>query len=124
MSVKNRASSKLFTPLPLADGTVTLKHRMYIFLISNPLFLPFEVYGEGFEIDIDCSVMAPLTRLRSPNHVPTDLVGEYYEQRASDGGLLISEGTLISPMVCQTLRLRVYTHTIGGWLSQCPWNLD
>lgn len=43
--------------------------------------------------------MAPLTRQRSPNHVPTELVGEYYEQRASDGGLLISEGTLISPMV-------------------------
>src|SRR5436190_19556337 len=43
--------------------------------------------------------MAPLTRRRSPNHIPTDLVGEYYEQRASDGGLLIAEATLISPMV-------------------------
>jgi 2,4-dienoyl-CoA reductase-like NADH-dependent reductase (Old Yellow Enzyme family) len=47
-------------------------------------------------------VMAPLTRQRSPRHVPTDLVGEYYEQRASDGGLVVTEGTLISPMVLPT----------------------
>jgi len=72
MSVVRREKSKLFTPLALADGTLTLKHRI---------------------------AMAPLTRKRSPNHVPTELVGQYYEQRASDGGLLISEGTLISPMV-------------------------
>lgn len=51
--------------------------------------------------------MAPLTRQRSPGHVPTDLVGEYYEQRASDGGLLISEGTLISPMV-RSLNILTY----------------
>jgi len=44
------------------------------------------------------SVMAPLTRQRSPNFVPTDMVAQYYEQRASNGGLLISEGTLISRM--------------------------
>jgi len=72
MSVVRREKSKLFTPLALADGTLTLKHRI---------------------------AMAPLTRKRSPNHVPTEMVGQYYEQRASDGGLLISEGTLISPMV-------------------------
>lgn len=40
-------------------------------------------------------VMAPLTRNRSPNAVPTDLVMEYYTQRAS-AGLIISEGTPIS----------------------------
>lgn len=69
-------------------------------LINNPLLPLYKFYGEQrVDSDIDCSVMAPLTRLRSPNHVPTDLVGEYYEQRASDGGLLITEGTLISPMV-------------------------
>jgi NADH:flavin oxidoreductase / NADH oxidase family len=42
-------------------------------------------------------VMAPLTRLRSsPGDVPGDLTAEYYEQRASDGGLIISEATTIS----------------------------
>lgn len=42
-------------------------------------------------------VMAPLTRFRSPNHVPTDLVAQYYKQRASSPGtLIISEATFIS----------------------------
>ncbi|MDP3228676.1 MAG: alkene reductase [Acidovorax sp.] len=39
--------------------------------------------------------MAPLTRNRSPNAVPTDLVATYYTQRAS-AGLLISEATAIT----------------------------
>ncbi|WP_394788131.1 alkene reductase [Rhodoferax sp.] len=40
-------------------------------------------------------VMAPLTRNRSPNAIPTPLVAEYYAQRAS-AGLLITEATAIS----------------------------
>ena len=42
--------------------------------------------------------MAPLTRMRAeaPAHLPNDLMREYYAQRAS-AGLLISEGTQISP---------------------------
>ncbi|MGZ5179408.1 MAG: alkene reductase [Ramlibacter sp.] len=40
-------------------------------------------------------VMAPLTRNRAPNAVPTPLMAEYYAQRAS-AGLLISEATAIS----------------------------
>jgi N-ethylmaleimide reductase len=61
--------SALFTPLRL--GAIQLKHRV---------------------------VMAPLTRSRSiqPNSVPGDLMREYYSQRASDGGLVISEATNIS----------------------------
>src|ERR1700723_2711564 len=43
-------------------------------------------------------VMAPLTRSRSvqPDSVPGELMKEYYEQRASEGGLIISEATNIS----------------------------
>ncbi|MBV1777017.1 N-ethylmaleimide reductase [Burkholderiaceae bacterium DAT-1] len=43
-------------------------------------------------------MMAPLTRLRNtePGDQPTDLATEYYAQRAS-AGLLIAEGTHISP---------------------------
>eukprot|EP01038_Epipyxis_sp_PR26KG_P018020 gene18019-biopygen5289 len=37
--------------------------------------------------------MAPLTRNRSPEAIPTDLVATYYAQRAS-AGLIISEATL------------------------------
>ncbi|MBD3945635.1 N-ethylmaleimide reductase [Nocardioides ganghwensis] len=42
--------------------------------------------------------MAPLTRMRAtvPGDVPNDLMREYYVQRAS-AGLLISEGTQVSP---------------------------
>ncbi|KAI8331504.1 hypothetical protein BC941DRAFT_438562 [Chlamydoabsidia padenii] len=59
----------LFTPIKL--GQNVLKHRI---------------------------VLAPLTRFRSDKTgVPTDIVPEYYEQRATEGGLLITEATGISP---------------------------
>ncbi len=42
-------------------------------------------------------IMAPLTRLRgTPDHVPTPVMVDYYRQRAT-AGLIISEGTPISP---------------------------
>ncbi|CAN5599009.1 alkene reductase [soil metagenome] len=43
-------------------------------------------------------IMAPLTRSRSvqPDSVPGDLMKTYYEQRASEGGFIISEATNIS----------------------------
>ena len=41
-------------------------------------------------------VMAPLTRMRAPQNIPTDLMVEYYGQRAS-AGLIISEASPISP---------------------------
>src|ERR1700739_3006028 len=63
-------------------------------------------------------VMAPLTRMRSdPGDIPSDLMIEYYTQRASKGGLIISEATPVST--------RGYGHTgapgiysdsqISGW---------
>lgn len=63
-------ASALFTPLTL--GSVELSHRV---------------------------VMAPLTRLRSrqPGDVPHALNVEYYRQRGSAGGLIITEATDISP---------------------------
>jgi 2,4-dienoyl-CoA reductase-like NADH-dependent reductase (Old Yellow Enzyme family) len=43
-------------------------------------------------------IMSPLTRLRgTPDHLPTPIMAEYYRQRAS-AGLIISEGTPVSPM--------------------------
>jgi N-ethylmaleimide reductase len=43
-------------------------------------------------------VMAPLTRSRSEQlgDIPSDLMLEYYTQRASEGGLIISEATAVS----------------------------
>src|SRR5689334_17554536 len=43
-------------------------------------------------------VLAPLTRCRAAaGRVPTDLMAEYYEQRAS-AGLIVSEATAVTPM--------------------------
>ena len=43
-------------------------------------------------------IMAPLTRLRGTvDHLPTPLMADYYRQRAG-AGLIISEGTPVSPM--------------------------
>lgn len=41
--------------------------------------------------------MAPMTRLRAVNSIPTALMAEYYSQRAT-AGLLITECTMVSPM--------------------------
>src|SRR5476649_2523914 len=39
--------------------------------------------------------MAPMTRSRAPKQVPTDIMAEYYSQRAS-AGLIFTKGTQIS----------------------------
>jgi 2,4-dienoyl-CoA reductase-like NADH-dependent reductase (Old Yellow Enzyme family) len=75
------AEPLLFTPFKIANGKIELSHRV---------------------------VLAPMTRNRhhplntestpeNPNRIwyPDDVVTEYYEQRATPGGLLITEG--ISP---------------------------
>ena len=61
--------------------------------------------------DIDIAnrvVMAPLTRNRAPEGIPTDMMAEYYRQRASMG-LIISEGTQVS------LLGQGYAWTPGIW---------
>ncbi len=62
------ASKQLFTPLKV--GAITVPNRVF---------------------------MAPLTRLRSiePGDIPTPLMAEYYQQRAS-AGLIITEATQVS----------------------------
>jgi N-ethylmaleimide reductase len=62
--------------------------------ISQPLLEPYTLGDLPLRNRI---VMAPLTRTRAANfgHVPTDLIREYYEQRAT-AGLIISEGTWVS----------------------------
>jgi len=42
-------------------------------------------------------VMSPMTRSRALGNVPGDLMAEYYKQRASSAGLVITEGTSPSP---------------------------
>ncbi|KAI8565352.1 hypothetical protein RHMOL_Rhmol03G0252300 [Rhododendron molle] len=42
-------------------------------------------------------VLAPMTRCRALNEIPNEALVEYYTQRSTPGGFLITEGTLISP---------------------------
>ena len=62
---------------------------------SNPnLFTPLKVGSLVLDHRV---VLAPLTRMRAgTGDVPTALMADYYAQRASEGGLLISEATSIS----------------------------
>ncbi|CAI8589458.1 unnamed protein product [Vicia faba] len=57
-------------------------------------------------------VMAPLTRMRSYNNVPQPHAVLYYSQRATKGGLLISEATGVSD-TAQGL-----PHTPGLWTKE------
>lgn len=70
MAAKDNFDAALFQPLRV--GNIELKHRL---------------------------VMAPLTRYRADDaHVPTDLMVDYYSQRASvPGTLIVTEGTFIAP---------------------------
>lgn len=63
--------------------------------LNNPLFSPLQLGTLRLKHRV---IMAPLTRSRSvqPASVPGDLITQYYAQRASDGGLLITEATNIS----------------------------
>ena len=63
---------------------------------NDPLFQPLPLGGLQLPNRI---LMPPMTRSRAaqPGDVPTALMAEYYAQRAS-AGLIVSEGTWISPL--------------------------
>ncbi|KAG1090229.1 hypothetical protein G6F42_019754 [Rhizopus arrhizus] len=82
---------------------------------SQALFSPIKVGANTLKHRV---VLAPLTRLRATTEaVPTDVQAEYYKQRASEGGLLIAEGTAISPLARAWLQAPgIYTkEQINGW---------
>lgn len=62
---------------------------------TTALFSPTKIGAVNLQHRV---VLCPLTRLRCNNKLePVEMVQTYYEQRATEGGLLISEATLISP---------------------------
>lgn len=66
-------------------------------MTASPLFTPTRVGPLTLPSRI---CMAPLTRNRAPDAVPTNLMARYYAQRANPAtgaALIISEGTAISP---------------------------
>lgn len=75
-----------------------MKFMVYFLLVCSILcfMICFFMRGNIFRL-----VLPPLTRQRSLNNIPQQHAILYYSQRASKGGLLISEATVIS-------------HTAGG----------
>src|SRR5476651_981223 len=63
--------------------------------ISNPdLFTPVQLGPYQLKHRV---VMAPLTRMRTvTDFIPNDLLVEHYTQRATEGGYIVAEGTVIS----------------------------
>lgn len=63
-------------------------------------------------------IMAPMTRSRANNedHAATELIAEYYAQRAS-AGLIITEGTFVNPLAPGYINVpHIYTkNQIEGW---------
>ncbi|WVQ84604.1 hypothetical protein IAT38_006759 [Cryptococcus sp. DSM 104549] len=80
-------------------------------LTTPNLFSPIQVGALPLKHRI---VMAPLTRLRAQEKtaIPSDWAVDYYTQRASDGGLIVSEGTFIHP------ELRGYEYVPGIWSKE------
>ena len=62
----------------------------------DPLFTPTQLGALFLKHRV---VMPPLTRMRTrqPGNVPHELNATYYGQRATEGGLIITEATDISP---------------------------
>ncbi|ORY66611.1 uncharacterized protein BCR38DRAFT_408529 [Pseudomassariella vexata] len=71
------STSKLFTPITIANGRIHLQHRIIMGPMTRNRGMPF---SEGTP--------------EAPNRIwlADDLVALYYSQRASPGGLLITEG--------------------------------
>lgn len=58
------------------------------------LFEPFNIKNLQIANRI---IMAPMTRSKSPSHIPTKEMADYYSRRAEGGvGLIITEGTIIN----------------------------
>lgn len=61
---------------------------------SPSLFSPYKMGKFNLSHRV---VLAPMTRCRAINSIPQPAMAEYYAQRATNGGFLITEGTMISP---------------------------
>jgi 12-oxophytodienoic acid reductase len=76
---------------------------------AAPLFAPLKVGALELKHRV---VLAPLTRCRAINTVPIKESALYYAQRATPGGLLISEAT------CITQAGHGYPHTPGVYTKE------
>ena len=73
----------------------------------------FETLELGSKILKTRIVMSPLSRFRADNqHVQLPYAKDYYAQRASDGSLIVSENTAVSP------RAAGFSNTPGIWTAE------
>jgi N-ethylmaleimide reductase len=102
---------------------------------QNPLFTPVKAGPFNLKHRL---VLAPLTRIRSDEDLcPTDLHVQYYKERATEGGLLITEATVMCPQSIASRHVpaifndkqalawkRVFdaVHAIGGIISLQGWH--
>lgn len=71
------ADSDLFEPLVIADGKITLQHRIIHAPLTRNRGTPLRATSTAENPDRDW--------------IANDLIAEYYAQRATEGGLLITE---------------------------------
>ena len=83
---------------------------------TNPLFDPISLGGRSLSHRV---VMAPMTRTRADDQTlsPTSEIATYYAQRASNGGLLISEAVHISPEATPVWNIYSAVREQGGNVS-------
>ncbi|KAE7998471.1 hypothetical protein FH972_003015 [Carpinus fangiana] len=62
-------------------------------MAENSLFSPYKMGKFNLSHRV---VLAPMTRCRALNGIPRPALAEYYAQRSTNGGFLVSEGTLVS----------------------------
>lgn len=98
--------SALFRPLTIANGNITLRHR----IIHAPL-----TRNRGVPEN-------PISTAENPNRIwiPGDLVINYYSQRASEGGLIISEGIPPSLEVNSAKVVYITSYTSPHHISPPP----
>jgi 2,4-dienoyl-CoA reductase-like NADH-dependent reductase (Old Yellow Enzyme family) len=78
MTIPVGQASKLFEPLTIGNGKIKLEHRVILAPLTRNRGTPLEAEST----------------LEKPNRIwlPNDLMVEYYTQRATKGGLIITEG--------------------------------
>ena len=99
---KTQERADLFSPYKMAKFNLSHRSLLSLYLLNRG-----QIWNKKREritmvfmcvcFEFDRVVLAPMTRCRALNWIPQAGMAEYYAQRSTPGGFLISEGTLISP---------------------------
>ncbi|KAG6516032.1 hypothetical protein ZIOFF_026479 [Zingiber officinale] len=96
------SSSPQLLPCGARVSVGDLRRRWRELRISDRRSFPLSRWADSVSLTVLCLsdrrvVLAPMTRCRAVDGIPGPAHVEYYTQRATDGGFLITEGTVISP---------------------------